>query len=219
MLTDADRDQLQSFGRRATYRRGSVLFREGDAPGPVFLLLDGRVKIHVCTPTGREVLLGIKERGELLGELAAFDRLPRSATATVTADLTCTVVPAAGFCEFVDARPAVAMHLLRSLSGQLRAATSDQVVRSEGTVGERVATRLLSLALRFDEHSGSSVSIPLSIGHDDLAAWTSASREAVSRSMAELRRAGVVTTTPGRITVTDLDGLRQLSVAPSRPKT
>jgi CRP/FNR family transcriptional regulator, cyclic AMP receptor protein len=75
-------------------------------------------------------------------------------------------------------------------------------------VAERVAARLLALAQHVIEHDGPAVVVPLRICHDDLASWTGASREAVSRAIADLRREGAITTRPGRITVVDLELLR-----------
>jgi CRP/FNR family transcriptional regulator, cyclic AMP receptor protein len=98
VLTDDDRAGLEEAGRTARWRAGTVLFREGEEPGAVFLVLEGRVKVHVATAKGHEVLLAVKEPGELLGELAAIEGVPRSASATVLDDLSAVVVPAHRFC-------------------------------------------------------------------------------------------------------------------------
>ncbi|HUF33179.1 MAG TPA: Crp/Fnr family transcriptional regulator [Acidimicrobiales bacterium] len=217
MLNDADRSVLTGLGRERRYRAGAVLFREGDAPGAVHLLLEGRVKVHTVAPTGRELLLAFKEPGELLGELAAIDDLPRSATASAVDDVRTSVVTAGRFREVAEARPGVAFQLLHGLSGELRAAGNDQLVRTDGTVTERVAARLLTLARRFDEHDGPSVVVPLRLSHDDLAAWTSTTRESVTRAMAQLRRSGAVVTRPGRVTVVDVEQLAAHTAGASAP--
>lgn len=216
MLNDADRSALADLGQERRYRAGDVLFHEGDPPGAVHLLLEGRVKVHTAAPTGRELLLAFKESGELLGELAAIDGLPRSATASAMDDVRTVAVTAGRFRELAERRPTVAFQLLRGLSGELRTAGGDQLVRTDGTVTERVAARLLTLARRFGEHGGPSVVVPLRLSHDDLAAWTSTTRESVSRSMAQLRRSGAVVTRPGRVTVVDIEQLEAHTAGASR---
>jgi CRP/FNR family transcriptional regulator, cyclic AMP receptor protein len=208
VLTDDDRLALAAAGRTARWRAGTVLFREADEPGGVFYVLEGRVKIHVTTAKGNEVLLAVKETGDLLGEVAAIDLRPRSASATVLDDLLAVVTPAERFRELARTRPTIGLALYEAVARQLRAATADLVARADGTVAERVAARLLALSQRVLEHDGPAVAVPLRIGHDDLASWTGASREAVSRAIADLRREGAITTRPGRITVVDLDRLR-----------
>jgi CRP/FNR family transcriptional regulator, cyclic AMP receptor protein len=208
VLTDDDRLALAAAGRTTRWRAGTVLFREGEDPAGVFYVLEGRVKVHVTTARGNEVLLAVKEAGDLLGEVAAIDRGPRSASATVLDDLVAVVTPAARFRELARTRPGIGFALYEAVARQLRAATADLVARADGTVAERVAARLLALSQRVLEHDGPAVAVPLRIGHDDLASWTGASREAVSRAIAELRRVGAITTRPGRITVLDPDLLR-----------
>lgn len=213
MLSQDQHDELSHLGRRASYRRGQVLFREGDPAGSVFVVGDGRVKVHATTPAGRDVVLAIKGRGELVGELSAIEGRPRSATATVAHDVTAVVVPAAEFRTFVARHPVAAMDILRRVCAELRTASEEQVLR-DGTVLQRLAGRLLSLAVSATEHEGTSIVIPLELGHDDLAAWISTSRESVTRAMGALRAAGAITSRRGRITVVDLDVLRAHTAAP-----
>ena len=45
------------------------------------IIIDGYVKISAVTGDGAESLLAIRTAGDIIGELAAMDGLPRSATA------------------------------------------------------------------------------------------------------------------------------------------
>lgn len=205
MLSADDRKVLETYGRRTVFRKRRVLFHEGDPAGAVFLLLEGRVRVEVLTPGGRRVLLAIKQAGELVGELAAIVGGDRSASATVMDDVEAVVVPAPRFRSFVAEYPSAAVHVMEQMAFDLQAVGADHVVRTEGSVTERLAARLHSLALQAIEHDGDAVVIPLGLGHEELASWISASREAVSRSMAELRRTGAIESRRGRITVQDID--------------
>jgi len=218
MLSAPDIEELASLGRPARHRAGTVLFHEGDPADLVHLLHDGRAKVHVLAPSGREVLLAIKEPGDLLGELACLDDARRSATATALSDLYTTVVPASVFRAFTAAHPEFAMTILRGVSQQLRDTGADHVVRESGPVVARVAARLLALAERCGEHSGASLVVPLRLGHDDLASWTAATRESVSRAMAQLRGAGAITSRRGRIVVIDADLLRDHAASEPRSR-
>ncbi len=99
-------DELATLGTRRRYRRGDTLFLEGDRSDCVMAVLEGRVKISVLTPSGREIVLGTKEPGELVGELAAVDGRRRSATATALDDVAVTVLSMAAFEALLDAEPA-----------------------------------------------------------------------------------------------------------------
>lgn len=94
---------------------GAVLFREGDAVGPMYVLLEGAARIlvagHVVEMAGP---------GTLLGEMALVDDMPRSAT--VVAIATCRVLPI-GRAEFdllVREKPEFARHVMQVLVHRLR---------------------------------------------------------------------------------------------------
>lgn len=201
-------DGLPGTGTRRRYRAGQTLFREGDPPGPVFVVCEGSVDVEVLTRAGRAVLLAVKGPGEMVGELAAILGSDRSATATAREQVLVDVVSPAAFREALAASPDLMASVLARLALDVRAVGAEQVRRSDGSVTERVAAGLLTLAERAIEHDGAGVTT-VRIGHDDLAAWVGASRESVSRSLGELRRAGVVSTGRCRITIPDLGALRR----------
>ena len=76
-------DKILEMGTATKLRRGQYVFREGDPGDHVYLVRRGRVKIVITTPTGRELVLAMKQAGQLVGEFAALDGRPRSASAMV----------------------------------------------------------------------------------------------------------------------------------------
>lgn len=202
---------LPTARTRRAYRAGQALFREGDPPGPVFVLAEGRVDVEVLTPSGRPVLLAVKRPGDLVGELAAILGTDRSATATAREPVAVDVVAPDAFREALAQRPELMASVLAQLAHDVRAVGAEHVRRSEGSVTQRVAAGLLSLAARSVEHEGASDVTTIRIGHDDLAAWIGASREAVSRSLGDLRRLGALSTGRCRIAIPDLAALRRIA--------
>ena len=67
LLTEEEWVDLAAMGRQRSYRKGQVIFREGQAGGTVLAIRSGVVKISVVTPTGRDILLAVKEGGSLVG--------------------------------------------------------------------------------------------------------------------------------------------------------
>jgi len=197
----------------------------GAATGDVFIqilvesvviaVLGGRVKVSVQTRSGREILLAIKEPGDLVGELSAIDSRPRSATAIALEPVDALVVTAPAFVEFIEGHPRIAVRLLRTLAAQIRDADRRSVDRDTGDITCRVARRLVDLAERLGEYRGSGVEVTLVLGQDDLAAWVGATREATSRALGRLRAEGWLTTARQRIVLTDLPALRRRASEPA----
>lgn len=212
MLNDTEWSTLEDRATRRRFRARQVLFREGEPGDSVVAIRTGRVKVSVHTTGGREIVLAVKEPGELVGELSAIDGRPRSATATALDPVDAFVLPAGAFLEFVDAHPRLAVRLLRVLVAQIRASDVRSAERDTGDITCRVARRLVELSERFGEHRGSGIEIALDLSQDDLAGWVGATREATSRALGRLRADGCVTTARHRITLTDIAALRARSM-------
>ena len=126
-LNDADADALASIGREEVFQKGQVVFRERDAGGRLFVVISGVVEISkAAVHGGPPVPLARVERGDVLGELGAFDGGPRSATATASLvpETRLATWDVEDFHAFLGARPQAAVEilhrLLRIVSSRLR---------------------------------------------------------------------------------------------------
>jgi CRP/FNR family cyclic AMP-dependent transcriptional regulator len=209
-LTADERAELRELGSVRRYKRGDVLFHQGDDAGAVLVILAGHVKAAMLSD-GREVILAFPGPGELLGELSAVDGEPRSGTVRAVDDVEALVIPGSAFRAVLEHRPRIAFELLRSVIERLRTADRQRVDYAVNDVCVRVAGRLVELCDRFGSEDGARVEIGLSLTQDELAAWAGASREAVAKAMALLRTLGWVQTERRRILVLDLDSLRRYS--------
>ena len=126
-LTPADADELARLAHDEVFQKGQTVFREKDPGGKLYLILAGVVEVAKSSPGGpRPLPLARLGRGEILGEIAAFDGGPRSAgaTAAVVPETHLASWDVAAFHAFLAQRPAAALlilnGLLRKLSGRLR---------------------------------------------------------------------------------------------------
>jgi CRP/FNR family cyclic AMP-dependent transcriptional regulator len=210
-LTPEEVAALEQAGRPRELRRGRVLFREGDASDSALVLRSGRVKVSADTAGGAQVVLAVLGPGALIGELSAIDREPRSATVTAIEDITVLVLTLSAFENYLKSYGRVSFLLMRALTGKLRDADRKRIEFGAHDTTGRVAARLVELAERFGEPVAGGVRIGLPFSQDELAGWTGASREAVSKSLGVLRSAGEILTGRMSVTVRDLDALRRRS--------
>lgn len=208
-LDPADVDALVAWGQTRRFGRGAMLFHEGETAEHVLIVRTGRVKVSSFTAEGKEVVLAVRGPGELLGELSAIDGEPRSATASALEPVEVLSVPAEDFRTFLGMRPRVALSMMQLLSRKLRDADRKRIeFGANDTVG-RVCHRLVELAERFGERSGTALRITLPLSQQELAGWTGASREAVSKALQQLRERGHIETARRGITVLDIAALRR----------
>ena len=210
-LGEGQADALRALGRVRRYPIGAALFNGGEPGDCVHVLLAGRVKLSNATDAGREALLGIREPGDLIGEMSAIDEAPRSATAIALEPVEVLSVSTPAFVAFLDRTPGVALVLLRVIIRRLRDADRKRVEYvAQDTVG-RVCSRLVELADRFGT-PGAGGHVDVAITQEDLAAWTSSSREAVIRALRTLRELGWIATRRRAITLLEVEMLRRRSV-------
>jgi CRP/FNR family transcriptional regulator, cyclic AMP receptor protein len=206
-LTEEEEADLRSSGRRCTYGPGVTLFHEGDDAGPVVVLLSGRVKVGTVGGAGREAIIAVRGPGDLIGELSAIDGGPRAATVTTLEPTEALLVPGSAFAGLLERHLRIALVLLRMVAGRLRYADSQQAQFATQDVVGRVAGRLLELAERFGVPEDGRIEIELPLSQEELAAWTGASREAVSKALQLLRSLRIVETGRKHITLLDTDAL------------
>jgi CRP/FNR family transcriptional regulator, cyclic AMP receptor protein len=208
MLDEHEREALLALGTRRRFPRGAALMFQHELDERVTLLLAGRVKVTRVDQEGHELLLSIRDPGDVLGELAMIDREPRIATVTALDPVEALVASAQGFRRHLETTPRIATVLLEIVTRRFREAT---LKRSQfaglDTMG-RLAARLLELAERYGEPVAEGLAVDSPLSQEDLAAWTGASRAGVAQALAAMRELGWVQSERRRIVVLDADALR-----------
>src|SRR6476620_10529787 len=119
-LDEAAQDQLCSLVATETFLAGARLFRAGDPGDALYLIQSGRVQIRLGDTEGNEIVLADLRSGEFFGELALLDGKPRSADAVVVEEASLAILSRAMFLSLMEARPAIALPLLSSMTHRLR---------------------------------------------------------------------------------------------------
>lgn len=101
------------------FKPGQTIFREGERGACAFLIRSGTVEIFK-DDGGGEVFLARCEAGELFGEMALIDDVPRSASARAKAHTCCLVLSKERFREVLEETDPFIRGLLRILSGNVR---------------------------------------------------------------------------------------------------
>jgi CRP/FNR family transcriptional regulator, cyclic AMP receptor protein len=199
---------LRGEGRRVQLHRGQALFTEGDLADRVFIIEHGWVMISSIAPGGREIVLGIRGPGDVIGDLSVLDGAPRSATAVAVGDVEATVSPGSALTRALS-DAATARELLRILAVRLRDADRKRLEFAALDTLGRVAWRLQELGERFGEETPEGVEVELPVSQEQLASWCGASREATVKALAALRSLGCIATGRRSVVIRDADALRR----------
>lgn len=203
-----ERAALSTLGVRRSFPDDALLMFQGEQDERLQLLLSGRVKITRTAPGGQELLLAIRDAGDLLGELAFIDGEPRVATVTALEPVEALVVSGREFRAYLERAPAVAIVLVELLASRFRESTLKRLQFSASDTMGRLASRILELADRYGEPSDSGCVVQMPISQDELASWTGASRAGVAQALQTMRELGWLASERRTLIVRDLDALR-----------
>ncbi len=176
-----DLRQLQERASIREFRRGDLIFAEGDDPDDLYIVSQGRIAIANKSVDGRESMVALMERGDLFGEMSLFDGLTRSAEARALEESEVVAIPYEPLRVLYESRPAQLWKVVELLALRLRsmdAALADSVFLD---VTGRTAKRLLELA-------GDAEEFELPITQEELAGMVGASRERVNKAIASFVR-------------------------------
>ena len=115
---------------RLSYRAGQVMFREGDAADAAYVVVEGEAEVTVETANGPLVVNNLG-RNDIIGEIAIFSDVPRTATVTAKTDLVTLKISKDLFTNLMRESPDAALELIRVLADKLVKAT-EQLSRSGG---------------------------------------------------------------------------------------
>ena len=186
------RAEFLRLGAECSFARGNVIVAEGDRTTEVYVLLRGFVRIVNQTAAGDQTMIAIRTTGDLVGELAALDRVPRLSTAIAASAVTARVIDGAWFRAFTAEHPQVGEAVAQSVRAKFRTATRYRVAAGQASVLTRVARVLAQLVDSYGRELSTGILIDIPLPQHDVASLVGAAEKSVARAYVQLRAAGVI---------------------------
>jgi CRP/FNR family transcriptional regulator, cyclic AMP receptor protein len=186
-----------------------VLIREGEKARDVILLRQAYVKVTAGVGGSREALIDIRASGDVVGEVAALDGSPRSATVTTCGSALVSTITADDFAAFLFRHPDAGLALSRRLASRLRFATRRRTDFSSYRVSVRLARVLVEVADAYGYESADGVRLAVPLTQEELGALAGAAADSVYRELRVLAEQSIVETKYRNIVIRDLARLRR----------
>jgi CRP/FNR family transcriptional regulator, cyclic AMP receptor protein len=188
---------------------GETIFHEGDPGQLLYLVASGRVRIYVQGEQGQETSVIVNGPGDLFGELAVVDGLPRSASAVAMNETLLYTMNRDCFRDWMRRLPQLAHNFMKILSVRVRYNTQQVGNLTQLPVPARLARKLLELAQHHGRATAQGVRIDTPLTQSELASLTGATRESVNKTLGTWRRQGLLHLEKGQITIVDAERLWQ----------
>lgn len=202
--------RLLTGAKHRSLRKNEALFRHGEPGDCAYMIHKGIIKLLVGSPVGEHRIYALRGPNSLVGELSLIDGLPRNTTAEAMTNAEVLVIARTTFLVSLEVGPEINAHIAAMLARRLRTLGDEMTLAAFLPMKSRVAGALLRIGELLGRPSGAGlVGIEETIAQADIAMMAGASRESVSRALAEWKAEGVVGTSRRLKAVLDVRRLAQ----------
>jgi len=127
LFRELNNEALSTIAKKASTRKiakDEILIKKGDEGDSLFLVHSGQLKIVTEDSKGEELIINICGPGEVIGEMALIDKVPRSATVIALENVEVFELHHDTFEEILKTRPDVSLSIIRNYSSRLRFSTT-----------------------------------------------------------------------------------------------
>ena len=210
-LPQEDMDFLKNAINPKKYKKGDLLFLEGSYPAGIFYLIEGKVKKFKVDNDGREHIIYICNKGELLGYPALLSEETFSDSAAALEKSTVGFIPKKAFLTLLEKSPVLSRKLLKNLSHEFAVLENNILSIAHKTVRERLALTLLILRDKFKTEGEINDLIEINLSREDLANILGTAVETLVRFLREFKDEKIIQT-KGR-TILILDAKKLVEIA------
>lgn len=209
IFSNLDDDEIKKVDRIAKsriYRKGDIIFTEGDAPAVLYIIHEGRIKLYRDTEDGREVIMNILGNGEFFGEMTLFTGEPLKASAVALDDSILCSISRSDMLVILNENPSIAVKIMEILTRRLTYAEN----RIEDMVSKDIEGRLLGF-IRSLVKDRSKKEVELGLTRREIADMLGTTQETVSRTFSNLESDGILKVKGHkRIEILDMDAIFEM---------
>ncbi|MFO1444801.1 Crp/Fnr family transcriptional regulator [Bacillus sp. Bva_UNVM-123] len=203
------KELLRLADRTISTEKGQYLFREGTDAEQLYIIVSGKVQISKVTADGRELTLRIAGENDICGELTLFTNSPKYLlSALVVEEGEVAVLKKAVIEKEIFNNSALAFEFMKWMSDHFRKTqTKFRDLVLHGKKGALYST-LIRMTNSYGVMKKNGVLIDLPLTNQELGNFCGTSRESTNKFLNELKREGVISINKGKITIHNLQYLR-----------
>ncbi|MBI5031356.1 MAG: Crp/Fnr family transcriptional regulator [Chloroflexi bacterium] len=205
-MTESDLITLSRDFKQRMFKKGEIIFHQGDAGEEIFMVARGKVRIFRLAASGNETTIDIFSVGRILGEFAALDNQDRSASAKALEPATLLSISKHKFLGHLRAMPDLALGMIQLIIAKARWTTDF----AESLAQYDAAGRLLHILLHYNERFGEEIEtgrkyvLDLNLTQSDLASLVGVKRGWINHLLQDWDKRGLIQYRAGKIFILDL---------------
>lgn len=192
-----------------SYKRGQIIFQEGNISRAVYYIARGKIKLYKYGSDGKEQIIRIARGGDFIGYKSLFIDEKHSVSAAVLEDAIVKYIPRVDLIELFNTDHHVSEHFTRLLCKDVILAERKMVSMAYKPVRGRLAETLLNLEKIYGPVNGEPAS-QINLSREDLANLVGTAKETVIRLLSEFKSEGLVNINGKCLTILDERGLTRI---------
>lgn len=213
ILRDLSKSEIEVITQNhsyAHYRKGEIIFKEGEKPTGLISLSSGKVKVFKEGVGGREQILRMVRPAGLLGYRALFAGMNYSASAIALEDSTVCLIEKDAFLKLVKDSPELSLRIIRMISAELGFSNNRTVSLTQKHIRGRLAESLLVLRDTYGfETDGMTIRAYLS--REDIANLSNMTTSNAIRTLSTFASEDVISIEGRKIKILDPNRLERIS--------
>ena len=202
---------FESIKYPTAYPKGAVLFVEGQPPRGIFVLCKGRVRLSLCSSTGKTLIMKIVERGEVLGLSATITGKPCEVMAETIEPCQVNFVRREDFVRFLREHSEAGLRVVQQLSDKYYSACRDiRMLSLSHSSSEKLAKLLLDWSAGTDQAANGDTRVRLTLTHEEIGQMIGTSRETVTRRFKEWKKRNIVRSTGNALLIRNMAALKAM---------
>ncbi len=209
MLKNDELDEINYEKRCSVYKKGSIVFQEGNRTNGFFCVNSGILKMYKTGIDGKEQIIRFAKKGDIMGYRSILSGEAACTTAKVLEDAVLCFIPSKTLFNLVKTNSEFSMELIQRTAHELGDANKYIMNIAQKTVRERLAEILLLLKDTFDMDSSGVLQINLT--REELANIVGTATESVIRLLSEFKQDKLIALNGRKIALLDVKGLERIS--------
>lgn len=209
-LSNSEVDLINTHKVCRHYHKGEQIFREGTRAIGLYCVSSGKIKIYKTGDEGRDQIVRLAGRGDIIGYRAVVSNEPYFASAMALEDTTVCMVPLTDFKQFMTENADFVQAIVQKLSQDLRHAEERLLRLAQKSVRERMADTLLLLMDTYGTH-GTENLLNIELSREDIAAMVGTATETAIRLISDFRTEGILVTHAKKIGIRNEKALRAIA--------
>jgi CRP-like cAMP-binding protein len=205
-MTKAELKKVSDAKELKQIQKGKPLFTEGERLGGVYCIRSGVSKLSKLSLNGKDQIVKIASKGEVLGQRSLLNKEPSSLSAVALKDVEVCFIPMEAIDGVLANNPDFSVELLRHMAHELNEADDVILNMSQYTVKQRLARILLFLDQYGKDQEGY---FSLQLSRDDIASMAGTATESAIRLLSSFKKEGLIKTRGRKIGILDSKGLHR----------